>query len=263
MDEIDCSRPHPGVVLLTLNRPERLNALTFAMFDRCAELCAELESDDSVRAVIVTGAGRGFCSGLDLDLVDRLTGMTAAEMLAGQRRWAAGIVAFRRLSVPVIAAVNGPASGAGMALALAADIRVAAPTARFNAAFVRVGLTGGDVGISWMLPRLVGLGHASDILLTGRMVDAAEAARIGLVSEVVDPHDLLDAAFARAEQITANSPFGMRMTKEILQTNVDAPSLQAAVELENRSQVLATRTADMAEALAAFREKRAPVWTGR
>lgn len=189
--------------------------------------------------------------------------MSAQEMMAGQRRWAAGIAAFRRTSVPVIAAVNGPAAGAGMALALAADIRIAAPEARFNAAFVRIGLTGRDCGISWLLPRIVGLGHASEILLTGRLVDTAEAVRIGLVNDVVHAEALLEPALVRAELIAANTPFGVRLTKEILQANVDAPSLEAAIELENRSQVLATRTEDMPEALVAFREKRPPVWTGR
>lgn len=173
-----------------------------------------------------------------------------------------GITAFRNLAKPVVAAVNGPAAGAGFGLALAADIRVVSSKASFHPAFVKIGLTGGDVGVSWMLPRIVGLGHASEILLTGRAVDAEHAARIGLANAVVEPEDLLDRAVGHAREIAAHSPFGMRLTKQVLQTNVDTPSLQAALELENRNQVLATRGRDMAEALRAFREKRSPRFTG-
>ena len=164
---------------------------------------------------------------------------------------------------PVIAAVNGPAAGAGMGLALAADIRLASTTAKFNAAFIRIGLTGGDVGTSWMLPRLIGLGRAYEMLLTGRFVEAEEALRIGLVTQVTEGEELLPAALAVADLICGNSPFGVRMTKRVVQTNVDAPSLDVAIALENRNQVLAVQTEDMAEALNAFREKRPPVFTGR
>jgi enoyl-CoA hydratase len=164
------------------------------------------------------------------------------------------------MRTPVIAAVNGAASGAGLGIALAADIRICSTTARFNAAFIRIGLSAGDVGCSWALPRIVGLGRAMEILLTGRFVDADEALRIGLVSAAVAPEELLDRALATAGLIGANSPFGVQLSKEVVHTNVDAPSLAAALELENRTQVLATRSPDMAEALAAFREKRTPVF---
>jgi enoyl-CoA hydratase len=167
------------------------------------------------------------------------------------------------LPKPVIAAVNGAAAGAGFSLALAADIRLAAPAARFNAAFVKIGLTGGDCGSSWMLPRIVGLGHASDILLTGRFVDADEAARIGLVNRVVPAQDLRQEAIALATSITDNSPLGVRLTKQVVQMNVDAPSLHAALEVENRNQALASRTEDMNEALQAFVERRKPSFSGR
>lgn len=263
-DQVLVTRPRAGVVLATLNRPERLNALTFGMFGRLHALCDELATDTGARVLIVTGAGRGFCSGLDLADAGSLAAMSVQEMLQGQERWAAAIAAFRSLPVPVVAAVNGPAAGAGFALALAADIRLATPHTRFNAAFVRIGLTGGDVGTSWMLPRIVGFGHASEILLTGRMLDAEYAYRIGLVNAIVEHEEgLLDASFRLAEEIAQNSPFGVRLTKQVLQSNVDAPSLPAAIELENRNQVLATRTEDMTEALAAFREKRPPRFTGR
>jgi enoyl-CoA hydratase/carnithine racemase len=188
--------------------------------------------------------------------------MPTTRFYALQRRLAAAIAALRFTPIPVIAAVNGPAAGAGFSLALAAELRVASEEAKFNAAFVCIGLSGGDCGISWLLPRVRGLGLASEILLTGRFVPADESVKIGLSNRLVPAAELMPAATALAEQIAANSPFGVALTKEILQTNVDAPSLAAAIELENRSQALATRTADITEALAAFRDKRAPTFTG-
>ena len=256
-------RPRAGIVVATLNRPDRLNALTFSVFGELERLAAAIGADDSARVLVLTGAGRGFCAGLDLDDAATLPDMTAARFLDGQEGWSRAITSFRRLPKPVIAAVNGPAAGAGFSLALAADIRLASPAARFNAAFVKIGLTGGDCGSSWMLPRIVGLGHAYEILLTGRLVEADEAARIGLVNRIVPAPDLLTAALDMAELVAANSPLGVRLTKQVVQLNVDAPSLEAAVELENRNQALAAGTKDMAEALLAFREKRAPAFTGR
>ncbi|MEJ1922198.1 enoyl-CoA hydratase/isomerase family protein [Microbacterium sp. KHB019] len=254
--ELTVDRRDDGIVVATLNRPDKLNALTDGLFRDLARLQAELAEDSSVRALILTGAGRGFCAGLDLDLAERLPGMTAVDFLATQERWAASIVGFHRLSVPVIAAISGPAAGAGFALALAADIRIVSRSARFNAAFVRVGLSAGDCGASWFLPRIVGHGRAAEILLTGRFVPSDEALAIGLVSDVVDDGAQLDRAIEVAAAIRANSPFGMRMTKQIL---ASAPtSLEAALAVENRTQVLATRTSDMAEAVSAFREKRTP-----
>lgn len=256
-------RPAPGVLLATLNRPERLNAMTFAMFEELAHLRERVADDPETRVLVVTGAGRGFSSGLDLDQAALLPEMDAAEMLARQESWAAAIAGFRTLAKPVIAAVNGAAAGAGMSLALAADVRLASASARFNAAFVRIGLSGGDLGSSWLLPRLVGFGVASELLLTGRFVDADEARRIGLVNRVVPDEKLISSAVALAGDIVRNSPLGVRLTKQVLQANVDAPSLDAAIELENRNQVLATRDPGMAEALAAFREKRTPRFGGR
>lgn len=261
-DHLEVDRPGNGIVLLTLSRPERLNALTFDMFAGLREFCNDVAEDDAARVVVLTGAGRAFCAGLDLDDAATLPKMTTAEMVRGQDLWADAITAFRRIPQPVVAAVNGAAAGAGFSLALAADVRLASPAARFNAAFVKIGLTGGDCGSSWALPRLVGLGHASEILLTGRMVEAEEAVRIGLVNRVVSSEELLPAALDLAALIAGNSPLGVRLTKQVVQANVDATSLQQAVELENRGQVLTSRTEDMAEALNAFREKRLPVYTG-
>lgn len=256
-------RPRPEIVLARLNRPGRLNAITFVMFEEFVELQREVESDPDARVLVLTGEGHAFTAGLDLDEAQTLPDMPAAVMMAGQESWAASIAGFRHMTKPVIAAVNGAAAGAGMGLALAADIRIASTAARFNAAFVRIGLSGGDVGTSWALPRLVGLGRAYEILLTGRFVESEEALRIGLVSDVVEPEVLLDRAMETADMIVSNSPVGMALTKHVVQSNVDAPSLEAALSLENRNQVLATRTEDMVEALAAFREKRTPVYVGR
>jgi enoyl-CoA hydratase/carnithine racemase len=262
-DTVLVDRPAHGVLVATLNRPQRRNALTFAMFAQLQALSDDIAADDTVRTVIITGAGPGFCAGLDLEDAATLPAMTAAQFLHAQEGWANAITSFRRLAKPVIAAVNGPAAGAGFSLALAADIRLATPAARFNAAFIKIGLTGGDCGSSWLLPRIVGLGQASEILLTGRFVDSVEAERVGLVNRLVGPDDLLTEAIALAQSINANSPLGVRLTKQVIQTNVDAPSLEAAVAIENRNQALASRSPDMAEALAAFREKRPPSFAGR
>jgi len=250
-------------VVAHLNRPERLNAISFEMFAEFVTLQNEVDADPQARVLVVTGEGRGFCAGLDLDEAGTLAAMPAAVMLAGQESWGRSIAGFRHLRVTVIAAVNGPAAGAGMALALAADIRVASTAARFNAAFVKIGLSGGDVGTSWLLPRLIGFGRANELLLTGRFVDADEALAIGLVTDVVAPEKLLDRALETAAVICGNSPIGVTLTKEVVQLNVDAPSLDAALALEARNQVLATRTDDMVEALSAFREKRRPRFVGR
>jgi enoyl-CoA hydratase/carnithine racemase len=258
---LDVSWPSADVAVVTLDRPDRLNAITFEMFDELTRVQAEL-ADEDVRALVLTGAGRAFCAGLDLDEAALLPSMPAATMLREQTGWARAVAGFAELPFPVIAAVNGAAAGAGMALALMADVRIAASSARFNAAFVRIGLSGGDCGTSWTLPRLVGLSRASEILLTGRFVDAEEALAIGLVTAVVEPAGVLDRALQVATTIAQNSPVGVALTKQVLRSNVDAPSLDAALELENRNQVLATRTRDMTEALTAFREKRRPTFVG-
>jgi enoyl-CoA hydratase len=165
--------------------------------------------------------------------------------------------------IPVIAAVNGVASGAGLVFSLCADIRLAAPSARFNMANVRIGFSGCDLGSSYLLPRVVGLGLASALMLTGRFMEAEEAAEVRLVNRVAPGESLLDSALELASQIAANSPWAVRMTKQVLAVNVDAPSMRAAVELENRTQILSTRTADFDEAMSAFKEKRAPNYSGR
>jgi enoyl-CoA hydratase len=251
-------RPREGIARVTLNRPDRLNALSWPMVDEFLDLMAALGDDESLRAIVLTGAGRGFCAGLDLKQRDDALGGDDDVYTVYRRQEKIGALAttLRRIPHPVIAAVNGPAAGGGFAIALACDIRLCAPEASFHASFVRIGLSAGDAGVSYLLPRVIGLGLASELMLTGGAVDADEAARIGLVNRVVSAGELGQAALEVAERIAANSPFGVWMTKKVLERNVDAPGLDAAVELENRTQALATRTEDMTEALAAFREKR-------
>jgi|HigsolmetaAR201D_1030396.scaffolds.fasta_scaffold02543_3 enoyl-CoA hydratase len=254
----------PGVALLTLSRPERLNALTWELIDDLHAALVDIGRDESVRVVVLTGEGRGFCAGLDIVNDDPFGRKKPPQVVFDRQERVAGLaLALRNLPQPVIAAVNGPASGGGLALALASDIRLAAPSAIFNVAFVRIGLSGCDVGVSHLLPRIVGLGMASELMLTGRRVDAEEALRIGLVNRVVPEESLLEEAVGLAAEITRNSPFGVRMTKQVLGRNVDAPSLEAAIDLENRTQVVATRTGDAKEALEAFLARRTPTFDNR
>jgi enoyl-CoA hydratase/carnithine racemase len=255
--------PAPGVALLTLNRPDRLNAMTMTMFDELMAVPQALKEDDDLRVLIITGAGRGFCAGYDLDQVSEITELSVREFLKFQELATGGLAAIRGLRVPVIAAVNGPASGGGMSLALAADIRLAAPEARFNAAFVKIGLSVGELGTSWTLTRLVGLGRAAELAYTARMVGSEEAERIGLVNRVVPADSLLEEALALAGQIAANSPGGVQLSKRALQANLEIGSYAAALEVENRGQALLTRGEDMPEALEAFKQRRAPRFTGR
>lgn len=249
--------PAEGVLRLVLDRPARLNAIDPRMFEELHAAATEIAADDAVRVVILTGAGRGFCAGLDLDAAATITDMDVVEFMHRQAAAAAAITAVKELPRPLIAAINGPAAGGGLALALAADVRVASVDATFGVAVVRLGLSGCDVGISWLLPRIVGMGHAAELMFTGRVIDAERAAAIGLVGEVVEPDALAGRALDVAAEIARNAAFGLQLTKEALQLNVDAPSLAAAIATENRNQVLASRTGDLTSALAAIR--RAPV----
>jgi enoyl-CoA hydratase/carnithine racemase len=254
-------QPVDGVLVVTLNRPDRLNAMTNQMFDELEQLALAHQRSD-LRALIMTGAGRAFCAGFDLGDADELSSLSPLGMLTKQERAARALSALRSLPFPVIAAVNGPATGGGLALALAADIRIGSPGARFNAAFVRIGLSAGDLGTSWLLPRLIGPARAAELAYTGRFMEGEEAERIGLLNRVVPADGLLDAALELAQQIAANSPGGVQLSKRALQANMEAASFAAALELENRGQALLTRSRDMPEALAAFKEKRAPRFTG-
>jgi enoyl-CoA hydratase/carnithine racemase len=250
----------PGIVLVTLNRPDRYNAMTNTMFDELERMALDLNEEDDCRVAIVTGAGRAFCAGYDLADAERLADLGAIGMLDQQERAARSMLAIRSMRHPTIAAVNGAATGGGLALALACDIRIAGPDAKLNTAFVKIGLSSGDLGTSWLLTRLCGPAMASELSFTGRMVLAEEAAAIRLVNRVSE--SLLDDCLELAAQITSNSPGGVQLSKRALQANMEVGSYAAAIELENRGQALLTRGSDMPEALAAFKEKRPPVFTG-
>jgi enoyl-CoA hydratase/carnithine racemase len=253
----------PGVVVLTLDREQRHNAMTDRMFVELERAALDLDREEELRVVVVTGAGRAFCAGYDLADADDLPGLGALGMLQQQERAARALVAVRSIRVPVVAAVNGAAAGGGLALALQADIRIAAPEAKFNAAFVRIGLSAGDLGTSWLLTRLIGPGRASEIAFTGRIVEAEEAERIGLVNSVSAPGRLMDAALELAGEMAANALGGVQLSKRAILANLESGSYAAAIELESRGQALLTRTSDMTEALAALHEKRPPVFTGK
>lgn len=260
--DLELERLGGGVALLRLNRPESLNALTDAMVADFAGLLDTLAADPALRALVITGAGRGFCAGFDLSLAATAPGQDtygeAAAWTIRQEAFASLVTRLRALRAPVIAAVNGPAIGAGLGLALAAEIRFAGHSARFNAAFVKVGMSACDIGVSWLLPRCVGLSRSFEMMLTGRMVDAVEAERIGLVSASVPDSDLLPRALACAREIAANDAFAVWMSKRGGWANVEAPGLHAAIELENRTQILARTTGELgraAQALVARRKR--------
>lgn len=260
-EHVVVERPLEGIALVRLNRPERLNALTDAMLAELDRRLAEIGADATARVVIITGVGRGFCAGFDLGYAGSAPGEdTVGETISWTRRqeaFAGLVTRLRGLPQPVIAAVNGPANGAGLGMALASEIRIAARSARFNAAFLKVGMSGCDIGVSWQLPRHVGLSRAFELLLTGRMFDAEEAERMGLVSAVVDDADLLASAHRTARVIAANSAFGVWMTKRGVWANTEIGSLQAAIELENRTQMLSRTTGEFAAAAAAFKARSA------
>lgn len=249
--------------VLRINRPERMNSQTVRMFTEYGQAAYALR-DSGLRALIVTGSGkRAFCAGFDLDEIEVITRMGVREFLKFQETATRGIQAIRHLPFPVIAAIHGPATGGGMALALAADIRLIAPTAKFSAAFVKVGLSMGELGTSYNLTRLVGAGRAAEIGYTARIIGAEEAAAIGLANRIVPTAELFDETVAMARTIALNSPGGVRMSKRAIQRNQEITSYAAALELENRGQALMSTTADMPEALAAFKEKREPRFTGK
>jgi enoyl-CoA hydratase len=267
MTTIDLSTPRPGVAVVRLDRPDRLNAMNHELVQDLHDVLDGLRSDRSTRVVVLTGSGRGFCAGLDLKGAGRAPGTDGLGRvpagMVSQQHIASLVPKMRSLRQPIIAAVNGPAAGGGLALALASDVRLASPEARFNVAFVRIGLSGCDIGVSWLLPRLIGASRAFELLLTGRIVDAAEADRLGLVSRVVDDRPVLDAALDVADEMLANSPTGVWMTKEVMWSQLEIGSLQAGIDLENRTQIMTSMTEDMAEALRAFAEKRPPSFGDR
>lgn len=249
--------PEKHVALLTFNRPQALNAITMGMVDELHAVLDRLEDEPDTRVLVITGAGRGFCSGFDLKTSSTNGSLNISNQMRKQRRIADIAIRMRKIPQPIIAAVNGVAAGGGFSFALACDIRVAAASARFIASYVNIGLSACEIGSSYFLPRLVGVSRASDILYTGRDVWAEEAERIGLVSKKVGDGEAVAAAMEIARTMIDKSPFGLSMTKEVLNQTVDAPSLEAAIYLENRTQTLAVGTDDFRETVRRFVEKRA------
>jgi enoyl-CoA hydratase len=266
MGDIVRDTPLAGVCRLTLNRPDALNSFSFSMYAELIEQLEVVRYDHDVRVVVLTGAGRAFCAGHDI-------------RAAGEPEWAEeglGKAQFQRqvmdkigqipvlmhaLPQAVICAVNGVAAGAGYALALAADMTIAARSAKFVNAFHNAG-TGHELGFSYLLPRLVGMQRAAELMLTGRPIMAEEAAEIGLILRCADDAALMDEALALADAVMVNSPIGIAVTKSSMWRNVDAPSLETAIELENRAIFMSQSTGDTAEKRRAFIEKRRPIFTG-
>lgn len=252
---------------VTLNRPERLNALNPQLVNDLLDYFQGLYMDHSVRVVVVRGAGRAFCAGLDLKessaAGSRGEPRGPVAGLMSQRRISEIVMRMRRAPQPIISLVHGPACGGGFAIALASDVRIAGQSARMNAAFIRIGLSACDIGVSYFLPRLVGVSVASELMLTGRFIQAERALRVGLVSEVVADDALAAAAQPYIDEMLATSPIGLRLTKECLNMSVDAGSLEAAVAMEDRNQILASQSDDFREGISAFLEKRPPSYHNR
>ncbi len=258
-------QPRPHVSLVTLNRPDRMNAMAFDVMIPLREALETLSHDNDVRVVVLTGAGHGFCSGADLEdsgVVPNVAGLTrSAIALRSMELLDDVILALRRIHQPVIAAVNGAAIGGGFCLSMATDIRIAAEGAYFRAAGINNGLTSTELGISFLLPRAIGSSRAFEIMLSGRDVDAAEAERIGLVSRTVPAGSLLDTCYELAERIIGFSRVGVESTKRLLWSSLDASSLSAHMDYEGRTQLYVRMTTEnFEEAVRARRENRAPVY---
>ena len=239
---LELTRPRPDITVITLNRPDKLNALSHDLVEALHTTLDAIAADNECRVVVLTGAGRGFCSGLDLSIPHPPEAGGGTEFPRSGMRWQERIanltVKLHRLRQPVIAAVNGPAYGGGFALAAASDIRIAGESARFCTQFIKLGIGGCDIGVSYTLPRIIGAGAAFDLILTARAVDAAEALRLGLVSRVVG--DPVAEALQIAETLCGYGKFGLESTKQVLWANLDAGCLETALQVENRSQILAS-----------------------
>ncbi len=254
-----------AIDIVTLDRAEALNAVTPAMIDALSAYFEGLQSNFTTRVVILRGDGRAFCAGADLGsdaFAPPGAGRPQRQMLE-QKRYSGLIRLMRAAPQPILGLIQGAACGAGFSIALACDVRYAAPDARMNAAYLRVGLGGCDMGSGYLLPRLVGVSVASEFLMSGRFIEAERAKAIGLVSEIVPQDKLLDTGLSLAADMMRASPMGLRMTKETLNAEIDAQSLDAALTLEDRQQVMLLETSDFHEAVAAFREKRAPSYQDR
>jgi enoyl-CoA hydratase len=267
MDEVLLERAEAGVVHVVLNRPDRFNAFNAELVEQLHAAFDGLARDVECRVIVLRGSGKHFCAGADLaghGVAPTGDGShSPQDWMAIQQHISTLIPKLRSLPQPVIASIHGAATGGGFALALASDIRICADDARFNAAFVRVGLSACDIGVSWLLPRLLGSSRAFELLLSGRFVAAEEAERIGLVSAAVPRADLPDRTAALAAQILANSPYGVRMTKKIMWAQLETGSLLAGIAMEDSTQVSAALSADHREAVASFVEHRDPTFENR
>lgn len=267
MDDVEIEYPKPSVAILRLNRPQSLNAISWPLVEDLHAALDALDRDNRCRVVVLTGAGRGFCAGLDLreqgdpgGVIEGLAPGPRAGLLA-QNRMASLIPHMRRIQQPIIAAINGAAYGGGLALALGCDIRVAARSAKLCVQFIRVGVSGCDIGTSYLLPRLIGASRAHDLIMSARVIDAEEAERWGLVTRVVPDDEVVGAALALADELCDFTPFGLFATKQVMWANLDIPSLEAAIQLENRNQIMAGSSGEPEEAARAFFEKRKPRWS--
>ena len=247
---------------LTLNRPESLNAVSRRMNSELLDYFTGLQRRHDTRIVVLQAAGRAFCAGLDMNETAGVSG-SVQESLQYQEDLRSVMKAMRRCPQPIIALLHGAVCGFGFAMALASDIRIAASDCKMNAAFIKIGLSAGDMGASYFLPRLVGVSVASELLLTGRFIHAERALRVNLVSEVVERDSLAAAAQTYIDDMLLTAPMGLRLTKEALNFNIDAPSMDAAMALEDRQQILIGQTDDHPEAIKAFFEKRAPAFKDR
>jgi enoyl-CoA hydratase/carnithine racemase len=250
MPHLELTYPRPDIAVMTLNRPEKLNALNYELIEELHAAIDGIGANNDCRVVVITGAGRGFCSGLDLTDPSPPQAGGGTEFPRSGMRWQERIAnltaRIHRLRQPVIAAVNGPAYGGGFGIALACDIRLASESARFCTQFIKLGLGGCDIGVSYTLPRIIGAGQAFDLILTARVVDADEAVRLGVVSRLSD--SVVDDAMAIAETLCGFGKFGLESTKQVIWANLEASSLEAALHMENRSQILASTGLTMRDA---------------
>ncbi|MHA1301726.1 MAG: enoyl-CoA hydratase/isomerase family protein [Candidatus Helarchaeota archaeon] len=263
-----------GVWILRFNRPNKLNALSFELMEEFNEILDYLEWNFDCRVLIITGMGKAFCAGLDLKEFPLIRKGKSPEKYRHHhflnmgdaiktnfyaQKWIANIILkMRRIPQPIIAAINGAATGGGFTLAMASDIRIASEKAIFNNAFIKIGVSGTDLGSSYFLPRLIGLSRAAELLYTGRFMDAEEATRIGFCSKVVPHEKLMKVADDMAKNMLNKSPLGLRLTKEVINQAIDSPSLEATILMENRNQVITASTKDAPEGIISFFEKREP-----
>lgn len=264
-DLVQVEHPQPHTTVVRLNRPDRLNAMSIELVIELHDALEEVAADNDCYVVVLTGAGRAFCSGLDLKdfgVIPNIDGLQVGRIAQRSMRYYSRLIPLvRRMHQPVICAVNGPSYGGGMCLSLAAEMRICAESATFNSTGIVNGLTSTELGISWLLPRLIGASHSNDLLLTGRTIDADEAFRMGLVSRVVPDDELLGTALEIASGMCEFSPYGLAMTKDILWVNLENPSLESAIEIEDRNQLMLGFTENLPEAIRAFGAKRKPVYT--